>query len=300
MNKYVVYTVLVGGYDVVLQPLVVDDRFDYVLFTDSDKSENVGIWQVRTIPYENKDLTRVSRYPKMHPNVLLSGYDASLYIDANVQITGQSIYDRFIECYNVGVDWAGIQHPYRDCIYDEAYVIYGLDTEINIFRWCHQLRSENYPRHRGLFENNVIFRRHNDHTNAVNRMWWNLYKQHTRRDQLTLFYVFWKIPAIKTTLLLPRGESSWNSNTVKIHKHNKISKYSGRRGVDKSFLEHARNRCRCGLEERMGTFKEFHFWLYGLKPTTARILLCLWGWYALLIYGAIIKYRAYKRHKNEK
>lgn len=300
MNKFVVYTVQVGGYDVVQQPLVVDERFDYVLFTDSDESQNIGVWQVRTIPYENSDLTRVSRYPKMHPNELLNEYKASLYIDANIQITGQRIYDRVVECYEQGIDWAGIQHPYRDCIYDEAYVIYGLETEENIFRWCHRLRKEQYPRHRGLFENNIIFRTHNDNTKVVNTMWWNLYEQHTRRDQLTLFYVLWQIPAINTALLLPEGESSWNSNTVQIHKHKKNAIQSGRRGVKVSFLEHARNRCRLGMEEKKEQFKKFHYWLYGLNPSIAHILLCLWGWYTLVVYGAIIKYRAYKRHQNGK
>ncbi len=300
LKQFVVYTVQTGGYDIVQQPLVIDERFDYVLFSDSKENKSIGVWQVRSIPYENADLTRRSRYPKMHPNELLGEYMSSLYIDANIQITGQHIYDRVVEYYEQGIDWAGIQHPYRDCIYDEAYAIYGLDTEANILRWCHQLRSENYPRHRGLFENNIIFRTHNDHTKVVNTMWWNLYEQHTRRDQLTLFYVLWKTPAINTALLLPEGESSWNSNTVQIHKHNKNAKHIGRRGVKESFLEHARNRCRCGMEEKKELFKEFHYWLYGLNPSIARILLCLWGWYALVVYGAIIKYRAYKRHQNEK
>lgn len=300
LKQFVVYTVQTGGYDVVQQPLVIDDRFDYILFSDSNEQKSIGVWQVRSIPYENSDLTRLSRYPKMHPYKLVGEYMASLYIDANIQITGQHIYDRVVECYEQGIDWAGIQHPYRDCIYDEAYAIYGLDTEANIFRWCHQLRSENYPRHRGLFENNIIFRIHNDNTKVVNTMWWNLYEQHTRRDQLTLFYVLWKTSAINTALLLPEGESSWNSNTVQIHKHKKNAIQSGRRGVKVSFLEHARNRCRLGMEEKKEQFKKFHYWLYGLNPSIAHILLCLWGWYTLVVYGAIIKYRAYKRHQNGK
>lgn len=300
MKQFVVYTVQTGGYDIVQQPLVIDERFDYILFSDSTEQKSMGVWQVRAIPYENVDLTRLSRYPKMHPNELLGKYVASLYIDANIQIIGQHIYDRIVECYEQGIDWAGIQHPYRDCIYDEAYVIYGLDTEANIFRWCHQLRVEKYPRHRGLFENNIIFRTHNEMTCIVNTMWWNLYEQYTRRDQLTLYYALWKNSEINTDLLLPKGESSWNSKTVQIYKHKRNANLVGRRGVKESFLEHARNRCRSGMEERIRQFKEFHYWLYGQNPTVARILLCLWGWYALVVYGVIIKYRAYKRHQNEK
>ena len=298
-NQFVIYTVQTGGYDTIQQPLVVDERFDYILFTDEIKSPHIGIWQVHAIPYVNEDKTRLSRYPKMHPNKLFPEYKASLYIDANIQITGSRIYDRVVECYEQGVDWAGIKHPYRDCIYDEAYVVYGLDTERNIFRWCHRLRQENYPRHRGMFENNVIFRIHNEKTKRVNAMWWNLYEEYTRRDQLTLMYVLWKRPDITTDLLLPAEESSWQSDTLQIHKHQKAAKQHGRRGIKESFWEHARCRCRNGMEEKAEQFREFHYWLYGLNPIIAKVLLHLWGVYATVVYGTIIKLRAYKRHKKQ-
>ena len=300
MKQFVVYTVQTGGYDSVQQPLVIDERFDYVLFSDAITEPKKGVWDVRSIPYDNADLTRLSRYPKMHPNELFGEYAASLYIDANVQITGQHIYDRVVECYKQGLDWAGIQHPFRDCIYDEAYVIFGLDTEANIFRWCHRLRQEGYPRHRGLNENNIIFRTHNDRVKAVDAMWWSLYEEYTRRDQLTLYYVLWKNPVLKTDLLLPVGESSLNSDTVSVTMHQKSAKKAGRRGVKESFWEHARNRCRQGMEEKSDSFREFHYWLYGLNPVVAEVLLHIWGVYATVVYGTIIKFRAYKRHKNER
>ena len=300
MKPFVIYTVRTGEYDDIYQPLVIDKRFDYVLFTDEVQSSTVGIWQVRSIPYANKDKTRLSRYPKMHPNELLANYKASLYIDANVQISGQRIYDRVVELVDQGIDWAGIKHPYRDCIYDEAYTIYGLDTEKNIFRWCHRLRIENYPRHHGLYENNVIFRKHNTRTQHINNIWWDLYNRYTRRDQLTLCYVLWKEQETKTALLLPEGESAWQSDTIQIHKHQKSARKAGRRGIKESFIEHARSRCRCGMHEKENQFREFHYWLYGLNPIVARGLLDIWGIYALIVYGGIIKYRAYKKHKNEK
>lgn len=299
MNNFVVYTVQTGGYDVVLQPKVIDERFDYVLFTDVVSEKKKGVWEVRPIPYENADLTRLSRYPKMHPNELLSEYKASLYIDANIQIISQKIYERFIELYEQEVDWASVKHPYRDCIYDEAYVTYGLDTEANIMRWCHRLKTEGYPMHRGLLENGVTYRMHNDTTQKVNEMWWSLYEQYTRRDQLTLYYVLWKVPEIKVDQILPEGESVWHSESVQIHKHEKTFRQAGRRGIKETFWEHARNRCRDGMEEKAEAFREFHYWLYGLNPVIAKILLHLWGVYATVVYGTIIKFRAYQRHKSQ-
>ena len=148
------------------------------------------------------------------------------------------------------------------------------------------------------FENNIIFRTHNERVKEVDTMWWKLYEQNTRRDQLTLYYVLWKMPDVKTALLLPKGESSWQSDTVQIHKHQQTSKQRGRRGVKESFWEHARCRCRGGMEEKTEQFREFHYWLYGLNPIVAKVLLYLWGVYATLVYGAIIKIRAYRRHKT--
>lgn len=298
MTQFVVYTVLVGNYDAIYQPLVVDERFDYVLFTDSCDEEFVGVWKVKKISYYNDDKTRLSRYPKMHPNDLLEGYVASLYIDANIQITSKRIYDRVVECYEQKFDWAGIQHPIRDCIYDEAYAIYGLDTEKNIFQWCHRLRDEKYPRHNGLFENNVIFRAHNQSTKKVNDLWWNMYEKYTRRDQLTLFYVLWKNPNMKITLLLPEGESSCNSNTVQVNKHNSASREFAKRRIKESFWEHTRTRCRNGIQEKVEQFRDFHYWLYGVNPTIAKILLYLWGLYVTIFYGMIIKFRTLKCRKK--
>lgn len=37
-NRFAVYTVMVGDYDYIRQPLVVDGRFDFLLFTDTSVS----------------------------------------------------------------------------------------------------------------------------------------------------------------------------------------------------------------------------------------------------------------------
>ena len=295
MKQFVVYTVLTSQYDKIHQPLVIDERFDYILFSDNVEEDSIGVWKLKYIPYENQDKTRQSRYPKMHPNESLGDYNASLYIDANIQITSQRIYDRVIECYNNKIDWAGIKHPYRDCIYDEAYAIYGLDTEDNIIRWCCRLRDENYPCHRGLFENNVIFRAHNEITKEVNDMWWHLYEKYTRRDQLILYYVFWKTPELKISFLLPEGESAERSDTIQIQRHNLQSKRT--RVVEETFWEHIRCRCRNGIEEKKSSFRKLHYWSYQFHPVFAKIILILWGIYSFIVYGLIIKKRVKKRSK---
>ena len=42
MNKKVIYTCLVGNYDVLRQPLAIDESYDYICFSNDIKEERVG------------------------------------------------------------------------------------------------------------------------------------------------------------------------------------------------------------------------------------------------------------------
>lgn len=84
-NKlYAIFTVIVGNYDTVKQPIVIDDRFDYIIFTDTHIT-NPGIWQVRQVTYESKKQWLKARYPRLNTGLCLSEYEASLYIEAKIQ-----------------------------------------------------------------------------------------------------------------------------------------------------------------------------------------------------------------------
>lgn len=304
MKKFVVYTVMVGGYDQVEQPVVVDERFDYVLFTDVVEKEQIGVWQVRSIPYCHEDPTRYSRYPKMHPEELLSEYAASLYLDANLQIADRRVYEKCIGLYEKGVDWGGVKHPnppFSDCIYDHAFVVLagGLDTERMVFRWCHKLRKEGYPKNNGLFENNVIFRRNNEICRQVDSLWWKLYCDYSRRDQLSLFYAFWKHPDLSRGLFLPEGERAINSELFNYGVHGMSATKT--RSLKQSFFQHARARLRSGADlKRRAKWNEFHYRLYALPVPLALVIVFAWGLLATIVYGPVVKYDAYKRHKTKK
>lgn len=297
MKKFAIYTALIGDYDNIQQPEITDERFDYYLFTDECNEKQIGVWNVRRVDYTNVDKTRIARWVKTHPELLLSEYQATLWIDANLQITSDFLYNRVSELYEQGVQLSSVYHPYRHCIYDEAYNVYGLDDEQTIFKWCHYLRSVNYPRQNGLYETNVLYRINDEQIHKVDELWWETICQYSRRDQLSLNYALWKIP-IEQTFIFPQGEHVDNSLNIRKIAHTRTAKLHGRRGIKETFWEHARCRCRNGMEEKAEQFRDFHYWLYGLNPKVAKILLHLWGVYATVIYGTIIKFRAYKRHKK--
>jgi hypothetical protein len=88
-KPFAIFTVIVGNYDTVKQPIVIDDRFDYIIFTDTPIT-NPSIWQVRQVTYESKKQWLKARYPRLNTGLCLSEYEASLYIDGNIQITAYS------------------------------------------------------------------------------------------------------------------------------------------------------------------------------------------------------------------
>lgn len=223
MNEFVVYTVLTGNYEDIIQPQVVDDRFDYVLFSN-DSQNSVGIWNVRPIPsVVSRDNKRLSRYPKTHPESLLSDYKASLYIDANIQILDRWVYERFLQLFEQGIEYAGIQLALtgRDCIYDHAFDMCQWRVEYDhvAIRQCHALYKNGFPHHFGLNENNVIFRIHNERMKTVDEEWWNWITNYSRRDQFSYMYCLWK-HNVEINYFLPAGEDTRNGSHFRLIDHN--------------------------------------------------------------------------------
>ncbi|MBQ9656889.1 MAG: DUF616 domain-containing protein [Prevotella sp.] len=197
MNNKVIYTCLVGGYDDLLQPKFVDADFDYVCFTDHVSKGNVGVWQMRKIPPVTGSLTRLSRYPKLLPHELLQDYEYSVYMDANVQIVRPEFYEVVNEKIRSGCLVAQVWHvlPPVDCIYDEIGYAYKLNrvTFRQAWKQSRYLRQKHFPRHYGLFENNLLFRRHLDQkVITMSKQWWDEYNRHAPRDQFSLMFVYWQ------------------------------------------------------------------------------------------------------------
>lgn len=198
MNKYVIYTSLTGGYDNLIQLSCVSAEFDYICFTDAVANETRnGIWTLRPIPKVVDDKQRLSRFPKMHPHVLLPEYEYSIYIDASVDIINDDLYAIIKDKIDQGVILSGVQHPYRDCAYDEFFEVYKLRLERNLTvlkKEYRILRDAGFPSHFGLYEAGMILRRHND-IRIVSQceQWWLLYNLYAKRDQLCYTYTIWKI-----------------------------------------------------------------------------------------------------------
>lgn len=231
--RKVIYTSIVGNYDSLPQPLVVDESFEYVCFSNDIKERRVGVWQVRPIPYSNSDRTRLSRYVKLQPHLVLSDYDVSVWMDANIRILGGEFYRIVNECIDSGALMAQVQHPQRDCVYEEITECYK-DVRIGL---CDALRQKRhlmeigFPRHFGMMENNLILRRHNDPlVKRISDEWWKEYLDYSIRDQLSLMPVCWRM-GFRPELLLGEGLNARNVPYLEIIRHPGRSAVTNLKGI---------------------------------------------------------------------
>lgn len=221
--KKAIYTCIIGAYDNLLQPEVVDESFDYILFVKRGMKtcERIGVWQIRELEQEGEDNTILSRFPKMQPYLVLPEYDYSLWIDGNIAIRSEAFYDVVNQKVERGVAYSGVKHPNKDCVYQdiEACVHAMRDKSRHIFHALRFLLKVKFPSHYGMYENNIILRRHDsEKVRQFGKMWWELYLQYPRRDQFTAPYCLRECN-LPFDYLLKEGESAKTSEWFVYRKH---------------------------------------------------------------------------------
>ena len=205
MSRIAVYTCIIGGYDELKQPLATDVDFDFICFVGPGEktADRIGVWELRELPEQALRDARtaapaapqraryLSRWPKMHPHLLLPEYAASVWIDGNILIADGTLFAAVRSKMGAGSLFCAMEHPSRDCVYDEAvkcrdmrYFGYFTLFRILAFYLLHGI-----PRHAGLLENNVILRVHGDRkVIAAGELWWKMLPRLGGRDQLSLVW----------------------------------------------------------------------------------------------------------------
>jgi hypothetical protein len=196
-EKKVVYSCITGGYDKLPQGKPAEG-FDYICFVDREtmaSNEDV-INASRGVIFREITLTEVSpqdanRYYKMRPHEVLREYDESLYVDGNIRLRGNPFKlfvdvppDKSVALYS---------QPHRDCVYQELdeLVRVGIARGSDAASLKRCMRTLGLPANSGLFEANIIFRRHNDpECTVLMDMWWKLWQRALlKRDQPLLALV---------------------------------------------------------------------------------------------------------------
>lgn len=195
--KYVVYTVVAGSYDEVKEPIYINPNIDYYIFTDNHIPSD-SMWKKIPISsidsIKNYSFLEQARYIKTHPQEFFEDYDYSMFIDGNIQITCD-IMPLFNTVIANNKSIAIHRHQSRQCLYDEAKYVYVLKKAKlkEIKKQIKAYKKQGFPQKYGLFETNVIIRKHNEKI-CINVMeeWWNEIIKFTKRDQLSFTYALWK------------------------------------------------------------------------------------------------------------
>lgn len=226
MNKYVIYTSITGKYDNLPQYSVCHPDFDYICFSnDYPDGSTQGIWKIKHIPYTSKNNILLSRFVKLLPHKVLKNYEYSLWIDSNLIIKTSEFYSYVLTRIKEEGLWYGIKHHKRDCIYDESFecIKKAYTSYFETRKQLKVLKKTGYPSHFGLFENNIILRKHSHPViTVIDEEWWSIFNKYSKRDQLSLFYLFWK-HKFEPNYLLEENLNSRNVNMLCLLYHNKKS-----------------------------------------------------------------------------
>lgn len=190
----VVFTCIAGGYDELPPVRAPEPGVRYVCFSDGSVAPADG-WEMRPLPRDFASAALANRYVKMHPHVLFPEFALSVYVDGNMAFGPgvKALADRALADH----DMAAYGHPFRDCVYEESVecAAVGHDWIWNYERHVNRYRREGMPAKLGMFECNILLRRHNaPAVVALMEAWWLEYTRGAKRDQLSFPYVLWRLP----------------------------------------------------------------------------------------------------------
>lgn len=196
VKEFAIYTALTGNYD---KPALLEGiqqvllSADVFIFCNEQLSVPEGV-QVVSYKPTFADPVRQARYFKVAGHPLLSAYAYTIWVDANLKVLATSA-DSLWHHFAGNALMAVANHTERNCTYHEAEacLALGKDDPTAIYRQIFKYKTEGFPENAGLQETRMVFRRNHPYCQAVSALWWQQISQFSRRDQLSLNYVFWKL-----------------------------------------------------------------------------------------------------------
>lgn len=220
-NHIVVYTAIIGEYDSLIVPEVIDPDIDYVCFSDRPR-DGFGVFEIRPVDYYNTDPVKIARYVKTHPHKYFPEHDVSIWIDANVLIRGD--LKKYVNRLKSSGEKIGcVAHPRRNCAFVEAESCKELGKDDNdvIDKQMERYRGLGFMPDAGLIETNIFVCLHHDPVvQQAFGSWWNEIERYSRRDQLSVMYAL-KDSGLKWFSLFEENYSLRNHYDFALFRHGK-------------------------------------------------------------------------------
>lgn len=185
--RKVCVTVIFGDYDNLKEPTYVNEDWKYIVISDRHHKSNV--WKTKI--FKDKRLTNKLKtgyvITQLHK---LIDYDIACLVGGQIQINTD--LNKYVNEY----DFTAIQHPTRNCIYEEGYacILLDKDNPKRIAQTLYRYSKEGLPKDVGMIQTGVTYRRNNKLINVFCDKWWEEIQKGSHRDQLSFNYVNWLFP----------------------------------------------------------------------------------------------------------
>lgn len=185
------YTTIFGEGDALLPVLSPESNFKFICF--SDRPRHAPGWDVRVVEPKFPSPNLSAKYYKVLAHEALPEFTHSIFLDGNTLLMGD--LERLVSQFLFSHPFVMWRHPDRDDIHREAVAILqsGRHRSKEVFEQIKHYGKEGLPQATGLTEGSFIWRDHRDlETCAFMKDWWREILRHSKRDQLSLGYLFWK------------------------------------------------------------------------------------------------------------
>jgi hypothetical protein len=199
-RKKLLYTVLTGSYDTLNEVPAKLPGWDYICFTDNDDLSS-ATWEIRRIDsLPELDSVRLSRYLKINNHLVDTGYELSVYVDANIRIRGD--LDAFLgHAWKDGSSCSMLMHPFLHSLEEEVEqcIATGKDEE-KLLRAQYRYYTEEKEFADTMPHVNarlLIRRVGNTGVQKLMETWFEQLLRWSRRDQLGFNYALSRCPDVR-------------------------------------------------------------------------------------------------------
>jgi hypothetical protein len=205
-NRIVAFTAIVGNYDTLRVPSILDPDIDYVCFSDTPRSD-LGLFEIRALPFRHDDPVRAARFVKTHPHLLFPDHDVAIWMDATIVIASD-VKPLIARLNNSDMAVGGISHPRGHDIYDEAYhcARSRKDDLVAIAAQVARYLTAGVPKGLSVPDSSfMIWNLRHAAAAQVLDSWWDEIAAGSRRDQISFNYALWRHGEDWLRLLKPKA-----------------------------------------------------------------------------------------------
>lgn len=186
MSKKVIYTAIMGEYDLLKEPLVITPGWDYICYTNN-KDLVSDIWK-----FEYMHLNSVKELRKLKILTPFE-YETCIWVDASIEINCN--LDEFIIEHHKGY-FTIMKHPYRNCVYEEANecIKRKKDSMDIINEQIGRYKQMGYPVNNGMVASGLIVRESCIRVQRFCDRWWKEVEQYSKRDQISFNFTAFYYP----------------------------------------------------------------------------------------------------------